>query len=212
MPDSGGEKFRAGAVVRAVVAQWPMTRVMLGSRSGRPACARACSVHRLGTAAVARARTWSRSGDETLEELAVGILSDFGDRDDGPYLLNRLTSATAAGAWCAAESPARGLGRLRIAEATDALVHAWETTVHSRAREAFLEGLRGCAPDAVDGCAVEGLDDCEPCVQRAATAMAPAAAGVRARLAELRDDPFAPEVHEAVRQRLTQLTDSGLAR
>ncbi|MFH9353507.1 hypothetical protein [Kitasatospora sp. NPDC017646] len=170
------------------------------------------ALNHLGAAAVARARTWTRSGDATLEQLAVGVLSDFGDRDDYPYLLNELTSATAAGAWCAAESPAKGLGRLRIAEATDALVHAWETTVHSYAREAFLEGLRGCAPDTADNYAVEGLDDCEPCVQQAASAAAPDTAYVRTRLRELCDDPLAPEIHEAVRQRLMQLTVSGSAR
>jgi len=170
------------------------------------------ALHHLGTAAVARARTWAHSSDTTLEDLAVGVLSEFGDRDDGPYLLTELTTATAAGSWCAAESPARGLGRLRIPEATDALVDAWEATVHSYAREAFLEGLRGCAPDLVDGYAVEGLDDCEPCVQEAAVAIAPDTEGVRASLGELRDDPLAPAIHEVVRQRLTKLADSGLAR
>jgi hypothetical protein len=48
------------------------------------------ALHHLGAAALRRARTWASSGDDTLEELAVRVLSEFGDRDDGPYLLNAL--------------------------------------------------------------------------------------------------------------------------
>ncbi|MER7579551.1 hypothetical protein [Kitasatospora sp. NPDC097691] len=169
------------------------------------------ALHHLGTAAVARARTWADSGDRTLEHLALGVLSAFGDHDDGPYLLHALTTAAAAGEWCMTEEPARGVGRLRLAEATDALVHVWETTVHSYAREAVHEGLRGCAPDTAGGFTVEGLDDCEPLVRQAAAAVAPDTADAVARLRELSDDPLAAEFHAAARRRLAQLTDPGRA-
>lgn len=160
------------------------------------------ALHHLGTAAVPRARLWTASGDHTLNELALGVLSEFGDRDDGPYLLDALNTATTTGAWCATEAPARGLGRLRIAEATEALAHAWETTVHSLARPAILQGLLGCAPETAHGYAVEGLDDCEPAVQQEACAAVPDTAHVRTRLRALGDDPLAPEVRDAVRRSL----------
>ncbi|MCX4744678.1 hypothetical protein OG455_03920 [Kitasatospora sp. NBC_01287] len=97
----------------------------------------------------------------------------FGESEDGPYLLDALTTA-AEGARCSTESPAKGLGRLRVAGATDALVHAWESTIHSYAREALLEGLRGCTPEPVaEGFTEEALDDCEPRVQEAARALRP---------------------------------------
>ncbi|MDH6145261.1 hypothetical protein P3T35_007316 [Kitasatospora sp. GP30] len=148
-------------------------------------------LHDLGNAAVPRARTWTGSGDDTLEQLAVEVLSGFGESEDGPYLLDVLTAAATEGAWCAAESPARGLGRLGVARATDALVSAWESTVHSYAREAILEGLRGCAPAAMaDGFTEEGLDDCEPRVQEAVCSHAPDTPSARARLVALRTDPF----------------------
>jgi hypothetical protein len=150
------------------------------------------ALHHLGTAALIRARTWAGSTDGTLRDLAAGVLSEFGDRDDGPYLLAVLAEAADAGAWCATEAPARGLGRLRITEATDALVHLWETTPHSLARDAVFEGLRGCAPDTADAYAVEALDDCEPSVQQAVCNAAPDTAS--ARLTQLRDDPLAAEI------------------
>ncbi|WP_033820414.1 hypothetical protein [Kitasatospora sp. MBT63] len=162
------------------------------------------ALRHLGTTAVGRARTWAGGSDPTLHRLAVGILAEVGERDDGPYLLHALTTAAAAGDWCATEPAAGGLGRLRMTGATDALVHVRETTVHSSAREAVHQGLRGCAPGVADGYSVEGLDDCEPGVQQAASAVAPDTPQVRARLRELHDDPLAPEVRDAAGRRLTQ--------
>ncbi|MEV8325744.1 hypothetical protein [Kitasatospora sp. NPDC056731] len=177
---------------------------------GTPGIAQA--LRHLGSAAIPRARAWTGSGDDFLEWLAVEVLSGFGEAEDGPYLLKTLTTAAAEGAWCATESPAKGLGRLRVAGATDALVHAWESTIHSYAREALLEGLRGCAPEAVaDGFTEEGLDDCEPHVQEAARAHAPDTASARARLDALGTDPLATGLHERARQRLTPPASTGAA-
>ncbi|GAA2156581.1 hypothetical protein GCM10009760_57720 [Kitasatospora kazusensis] len=177
---------------------------------GTPGIAQA--LRHLGSAAVPRARAWSVSGDDFLEWLAVEVLSGCGESEDSPYLLNAFTTAAAEGSWCATESPAKGLGRLRIAGATDVLVHAWESTVHSYAREALLEGLRGCAPQPVaDGFTEEAIDDCEPRVQEAACAHAPDTASARARLDALRADPLATELHDKARQRSTRPTSTGEA-
>jgi hypothetical protein len=183
------------------LAEDPSLRNAAGWPVGMPQALR-----ELGTAAVARARTWIESGDSTVKDLAVSVLADFGDRGDGAFLLEALATATRAGAWCAAETPARGLGRLGISEATDALVHAWETTVHSVAREHIFAGLRGCAPDTAAHFAVEGLEDCERHVQIAACSAVPGIEPARIRLADLCRDPFAPDVHDAARQRLVRLS------
>ncbi|MEV7027861.1 HEAT repeat domain-containing protein, partial [Kitasatospora sp. NPDC093558] len=157
----------------------------------------------LGSAAVARARAWTGSSDGTLRQLAAGVLSGSGEQEDSPYLLDLLTKAVDAEDWCAAETPARGLGRLGTTEATDALVCAWESTIHSYARKAILKGLRGCAPAATaDGFTEEGLDDCEPGVQDAACRHAPDTPPARARLVVLSTDPLAGELRESARRRL----------
>lgn len=163
------------------------------------------ALHHLGTGALARARSWTDSSDPALTALAAGVLADVGDHSDAPFLLRSLLAAADEGAWCAAEIPARGLGRLRIGAATDALVHVWEASVHSVARHAVLDALRGCAPDVAGGYAVEGLEDCEPQVQRAACAVAPDTASVRDQLRTLSDDPIAGDVREAARERLARL-------
>ncbi|MFG1811606.1 hypothetical protein [Streptomyces sp. NPDC049040] len=186
-----------GEPVLLDLAEDPGLRNAAGWAPGMPQALR-----HLGKAAVPRARAWTASGDTTLNALGVGVLAGFGDRDDGRHLLEALTAAATAGDWCAMETPARGLGRLRVAEATGALVGAWETTVHSAARGAVLQGLLGCAPEAAEGFAVEALDDCEPDVQRQACAVVPDTARVRGRLRSLGDDPLAPEVHDAARLRL----------
>lgn len=95
-------------------------------------------------------------------------------------------------------------GRLGLSEATDALLHYWEATIHSSARKAILEGLRGRAPRAADAQAVEALDDCEPAVQQIACALAPDSGHVRARLVELRDDPLASEIRGTIVRRLKE--------
>jgi hypothetical protein len=77
------------------------------------------------------------------------------------------------GDWCSAEIPARGLGRLKAGQAAPGLAAAWQGTVHSLAREAFLKGLQGCAPRIAESFAEEGLYDCEPSVQRLARAPRP---------------------------------------
>ncbi|MHA6760231.1 hypothetical protein [Streptacidiphilus sp. PAMC 29251] len=93
-----------------------------------------------------------------------------------------------------AEVPARGLGRLRVTAAAEPLMHLWEATEHSSAREAILAGLSGCAPETAALSAMEGLDDCEPSVQCAAAPLLQDTPAARARLIQLRDDPLAPEV------------------
>ncbi len=166
-----------------------------------PGMARA--LQHLGDRAVSAARTWADGGDTTLAELGVEILARCGDRRDAPTLLNAVTRAAQAGAWCALESPARGPGRIGHRDAADLLRHIWEVTEHSVSRHAILEGLAGCAPRTAEACASEGLDDCEPHVQRTACGIVPDTAVIRKRLTELRDDPLAPDVAEAAAQRLS---------
>jgi hypothetical protein len=161
------------------------------------------ALEHLGDKAVAAARIWVDGGDTTLAELGIGILATHGDRSDAPTLSNAITRAAQSGAWCATESPARGLGRIGYRDAADLLRHMWEVTEHSVSRHAILEGLAGCAPSAAEACASEGLDDCEPLVQRTACGIVPDTAAIRNRLTELRDDPLASDVTEAAAQRLT---------
>ncbi|MGI8333727.1 hypothetical protein ACRYCC_27585 [Actinomadura scrupuli] len=195
------ELGRRGEVILLDLAEDPSLRNPAG---WTPGMARA--LHQFGAAAVTRARTWVGSGDDALQDLAVGVLSRFGDRGDAPYLLTTLTTLLDAGAWCAAETPARGLGRLHIPSATAPLIHAWQTTPHSMAREAFLAGIQGCAPDAAPQYAEEGLDDCEPSVQQTACTTVPDTTYVHARLAELSQDPLTPDSHEAAHYGLTRLS------
>jgi hypothetical protein len=129
------------------------------------------ALEHLGTAAVPRARIWA-GGDYPLSELGIRVLAASGDHSDVPVLMAALSQAfDDADQWCAAEDPAQGLGRLRIAEAAPLLTAAWDATVHSHAREAFLAALRDCAPHAVETLAEEGLDDCEPRVRELAQTM-----------------------------------------
>jgi hypothetical protein len=165
------------------------------------------ALHHLGPHALPRARTWIGDSDDTLVTAGERVVAEVGDRGDAPVLLAALHRTLAAGQWCAAEVPARGLGRLGTREATGELMAAWEGTVHSLAREAFLDGLRGCAPHEAETVAIEGLDDCEPTVQQRACEAAPDTAAVHSRVRELADDPLAPEVHEAANTKLQALAD-----
>ncbi|MEV4013684.1 hypothetical protein AB0J35_24585 [Nonomuraea angiospora] len=166
------------------------------------------ALRHLGTRALPQARAWIGSGDDTLAAFGERVLAEVGDQSDAPVLLAALRRAVASEEWCAAELPARGLGRLGVREAVDELVALWEGTVHSLAREAFLVGLQGCAPQQAALIAIEGLDDCEPTVQQAACARAQDTVWVRSRLLELADDPLAPEVHQAANTRLQMLADA----
>lgn len=67
-------------------------------------------------------------------------------------------------------------------------------------------------PGGADDYAWEGLHDCEPLVQQAACAVVPDVAWVPVRRGDLGDDPLSPEIREAVRQCLTELTGWGSAR
>lgn len=125
----------------------------------------------LGTAAVPRARGWL-SGDESMRRLGVGVLAASGDHTDVPVLMAALRLAFEDDdEWCAAESPAEGLGRLQVAEAAPLLLEAWERTVHSYARGSFLNAMQGCAPQLAETLADEGLDDCESAVRGASRAI-----------------------------------------
>lgn len=165
------------------------------------------ALHRLGTAALPRARVWL-TGDGTLAELGVRVLAEHGDDSDVPALLSALRHDLDDGNWCSAEIPARGLGRLHARHAADDLAAAWDNTTHSLAREAFLDGLRGCDPEIAEPFAEEGLWDCEPSVQQFACATATDNGNVRSRLGELADDPLTPEVHDAASTRLAALLDT----
>ena len=168
------------------LAEDPSLRNAAGWTPGLPQ-----ALHHLRTTAVPRARSWIGHRDDTLDRLALGVLAEFGKHEDAPHLLHALTTATEERNWCATETPAQGLGRLRITAAAEPLMHLWEATEHSSARQAILTGLSGCAPETATLCAAEALDDCEPSVQRAATALLPDTPAARTRLIQLRDDPLA---------------------
>lgn len=167
------------------------------------------ALHHLGTAAVPRARAWA-TGDGILAELGVRVLAEHGDDSDVAALLSALRHDLDDGNWCSAEIPARGLGRLQARHAADDLAAAWESTVHSLARQAFLDGLRGCAPEIAELFAEEGLWDCESAVQLVACVTAADTGKVRTRLGELVDDPLKPEVHDAASTRLAALLGTDL--
>ena len=80
--------------------------------------------------------------------------------------------------------------------------------MHSLAREAFLQGLQGCAPRIAESFAEEGLYDCEPSVQRLACTAAPDGGHVRARLRELASGPLTPAASDAANTRLAMLQPS----
>ncbi|MEV0562412.1 hypothetical protein [Dactylosporangium sp. NPDC050588] len=63
--------------------------------------------------------------------------------------------------WCGAETSARGLGRLGVAEAVPTLRFLWEETTHSYARGDYLAGLIGAAGAGAAEFLDEALDDCE---------------------------------------------------
>ncbi|MFC5003919.1 hypothetical protein ACFPIJ_39605 [Dactylosporangium cerinum] len=105
-----------------------------------------------------------------LIDHAVDILAAHGTELDVPVLLAALTTAAEAGEWCAAETPARGLGRLGVAEAVPTLRFLWAETTHSYARADYLAGLTGAAAPAVAAEYLdEATDDCEPHVRDLAT-------------------------------------------
>jgi len=132
------------------------------------------ALERLGSRAVETARRWVDSDDVTLAELGIGVLSTHGQVQDGPVLLTAVAQAVNDGAWCAVESPARGLGRIGYRAATEVLRHVWDVTIHSTSRDALLDGLAGCAPDIATQLAItEASDDCEPTVQRNAGTLTP---------------------------------------
>ena len=119
----------------------------------------------LGPAAADRARAWTTGNDQPLADHAVAVLADHGDQRDIPMLLTTLAKAAHDDNWCAAEDPARGLGRLRASEATATLQDLWRRTTHSYARTSILVGLCGAAPDLAPRYLDEALDDCEPGVR-----------------------------------------------
>ena len=159
----------------------------------------------LGPTAVQRARRWAQGADSMLAQFGEQVLAEHGQDRDIPVLLAALQHAADDQEWGAAEVPARGLGRLRAVQAAGALASAWENTVHSRAREAFLDGLRGCAPQTAGTFAEEGLYDCEPTVRDLACEGAPDSKVLRTRLRELAQDPLTLETRDAATTRLTRL-------
>jgi hypothetical protein len=165
------------------------------------------ALHHLGTAAVPRARVWI-TGEGILAELGARVLAEHGNDSDVPALLSALCHDLDDENWCSAEIPARGLGRLHARHAADDLAAAWENTAHSLARQAFLDGLRGCAPEIAEPFAEEGLWDCESSVRQFACVTAADNGNVRSRLGELADDPLTPEVHDAASTRLAALLDT----
>jgi hypothetical protein len=198
------ELGRRGEMLVLDLAEDPGLRNAAGWIPGMPQ-----ALHHLGPAAIPRARAWTRDGgDSTLAGFGTRVLAECGDDSDIPALLSALHRDIADADWCSAEIPARGLGRLEAGQAASDLAAAWQSTVHSLAREAFLRGLQGCAPRIAGSFAEEGLYDCEPSVQRLACTAAPDGKLVRSRLRELASDPLTPEAHDAANTRLAMLLPS----
>jgi hypothetical protein len=124
----------------------------------------------LGAAAVPRARGWVAGADPFLVDHGTDVLAAHGGTGDVPALLRVLTAAAEREEWCAAEAPARGLGRLRAGAAAPVLRRLWAETGHSYARTAFLAGILGTAPHDADRYLTEAADDCEPGVRDLARA------------------------------------------
>lgn len=162
----------------------------------------------LGGAAVGRARGWAAGADPELHRLAVDVLAADGDSTDVPVLMNALATALSDEDWCGLETPAKGLGRLAVADAADLLVRAWESTVHSYARIALFQGLTGCLPTGLDRFAVEGLDDCEVAVQEMACFKAPATPSVIERLREWQTGPDSSDRSACASIRLQEINEA----
>ncbi|MEY9860485.1 hypothetical protein ABH935_006122 [Catenulispora sp. GAS73] len=165
----------------------------------------AAALRGLGGAAVNRAREWAAGTDPELRRLAVDVLAANGDGADVPVLMNSLATALADEDWCGLETPAKGLGRLAVADAADLLVRAWESTVHSYARVALFQSLTGCLPAGLDRFAVEGLDDCEVAVQEMACFKAPATPSVIERLREWQTGPDNSDRRDCAAIRLEEI-------
>jgi hypothetical protein len=158
----------------------------------------------LGPAATDRARAWTTGDDPPLADHAVTVLADHGDQRDIPLLLTALAEAAHDENWCAAETPARGLGRLRASEATATLQDLWTRTTHSYPRTSILIGLCGAAPDLATGYLDEALDDCEPGVRVIACRDSVNDPTTLTRVRAHHEDPTEHEdVRTAARQRLT---------
>ncbi|MEY9894541.1 hypothetical protein ABIA35_008282 [Catenulispora sp. MAP12-49] len=166
------------------------------------------ALRELGGPAVARARNWVTGGDPELHLLGVDVLAAGGDRNDVPVLMDALSTALAKRDWCGLETPAKALGRLAVVEASDLLVGAWESTVHSYARVALFQGLTGCLPTRTDDIAVEGLDDCEVAVQEMACFKAPATPFVIKRLREWQTGPTSSDRRGCAAVRLDEIPDA----
>ncbi|GAA3956305.1 hypothetical protein GCM10023085_43590 [Actinomadura viridis] len=165
------------------------------------------ALRELGAAAVPRARVWVAGDDQLLAEHGVEVLAEHGDRGDVPVLMEALTGAVRAGEWCGTEAPARGLGRLGVAEAAPVLRDLWASVPHSYARADILVGLRGVVPREAGGYVGEAFGDCEPRVRLLACGTA-SGAEAAARLRARRDDPLEEdEVRAAASERLS--TDLG---
>ena len=138
------------------------------SAGAMPGAARA--LKHLGAPAVPRARLWM--SDPAMAPLAIDVLAALGDQPDVPALTAEFQRAfDDDDLWWHAETPAEGLGRLRVSEAAPLLRAGWERTVHSHARAPFLTALHRCAPADAQDLADEGRDDCEPAVREVAAAI-----------------------------------------
>ncbi|MFC5003922.1 hypothetical protein ACFPIJ_39620 [Dactylosporangium cerinum] len=143
--------------------------VSLRNRYGPPSGTGA-AIRALGAAALDRARRWAGGDDPVLVYVAEGILALHGTAVDVPVLLAALTRAAEEREWCAAETPARGLGRLGVAAAVPTLRFLWAETTHSYARGDYLAGLVGAAGSGAADVLDEAADDCEPLVREQAAA------------------------------------------
>ncbi|MGW2249744.1 hypothetical protein ACWCXH_06040 [Kitasatospora sp. NPDC001660] len=136
---------------------------------------------------------------------ALPVPSVEHEERDVPALIAGLERCWVEQAWCGPSALARRLAPFgaEAAGAASLLRRFWLWTPHSYERAAYLEALAKVAPVGLDEVYVECLWDCEANSRLLGVENAPLRAGVRERLAYLRDDPMEePAVREAVAVRI----------
>ncbi|MFB6891425.1 hypothetical protein ACFCX4_19215 [Kitasatospora sp. NPDC056327] len=131
---------------------------------------------------------------------------------DVEALVGRLEREWVERRWCGPVRTARALAGFGSGArgAVSLLRRFWLWTPHSYERVGYLEALAAIDPAGLDGIYAECLWDCEEDARLLAVERAPDGAGVRARLAYLRDDGLEGErVRAAAADRLAALTRVG---
>jgi hypothetical protein len=176
----------------------------LGARPDVQWIGLAHALTKLGPQTVGHARQWARSPSHPLWWRAVVTLTEHGDADDVPALLNALDRLDDdEDDWCGYDDLARGFARLGVTEAAPRLRSLWRLSPHSFERAAYVEALLTLDPDATRQQLPDALADCEGDVRLVAARHAPLTGEVRRRLGRLRDSPIEkPDVRAAAADRL----------